>query len=101
MFWGGSLQSELWGGSLQSAVAEPLSAALLKQAPRISPEAIQMALTAFERLKASGAPVRSDVLTVIDYTKPSTEPRLWVFDLKHARSSELDETGAALRARRT
>ena len=62
-----------------------MSAALLKQAPRISPEAIQMALTALERLKASGAPVRSDVLTVIDYTKPSTEPRLWVFDLKHAR----------------
>ena len=75
----------LWGGSVQSAVAEPLSAALLKQAPRISPEAIQMAFTALERLKASGTPVRSDVLTVIDYTKPSTEPRLWVFDLKHAR----------------
>ena len=22
---------------------------------------------------------------VIDYTKPSTEPRLWVFDLNHSR----------------
>jgi hypothetical protein len=37
------------------------------------------------RLQASGAKVRSDVLTVIDYTKPSTERRLWVFDLAHTR----------------
>jgi hypothetical protein len=29
--------------------------------------------------------VRSDVLTVIDYTKPSNERRLWVFDLNHSR----------------
>jgi hypothetical protein len=40
-------------------------------------------LTALHRLQASGAKVRSDVLTVIDYTKPSTERRLWVFDLTH------------------
>ena len=37
------------------------------------------------RLQASGAKVRSDVLAVIDYTKPSTERRLWVFDLAHPR----------------
>jgi L,D-transpeptidase catalytic domain len=30
-------------------------------------------------------PVRADVLTVIDYTKPSSKPRLWVFDLNHSR----------------
>jgi hypothetical protein len=29
--------------------------------------------------------VRTDILTVIDYTKPSTERRPWVFDLAHAR----------------
>jgi len=40
-----------------------------------------MALTALKRLQAAGAPVRSDRLMVIDYARPSTEPRLWVFDL--------------------
>ena len=42
-------------------------------------------MTALNRLQASGAKVRSDILTVIDYTKPSTERRLWVFDLAHTR----------------
>ena len=37
------------------------------------------------RLEASGARVRSDVLAVIDYTKPSTERRLWMFDLTRER----------------
>ncbi len=59
--------------------------ALLKLAPRLSPRALEMALTALNRLQASGAKVRSDVLTVIDYTKPSTERRMWVFDLAHSR----------------
>jgi hypothetical protein len=40
-----------------------------------------MALTALKRLQAAGAAVRSDRLMVIDYAKPSSEPRLWVFDL--------------------
>ena len=59
--------------------------ALLKLAPRLSPRALEAALTALNRLQASGAKVRSDVLTVIDYTIPSTERRLWVFDLAHPR----------------
>jgi hypothetical protein len=57
----------------------------LKQAPRITPAALDTALTALHRLQASGARVRSDVLMVIDYTRPSTEPRLWVFDLNRTR----------------
>jgi len=40
-----------------------------------------MALTALKRLQAAGAVVRTDRLMVIDYAKPSSEPRLWVFDL--------------------
>lgn len=38
-----------------------------------------------KRLQATGTKVRTDVLTIIDYTKPSTERRLWVFDLIHTR----------------
>jgi hypothetical protein len=58
---------------------------LLKAAPRLAPRALEIALTALRHLQASGERVRSDVLTVIDYTKPSTEKRLWVFDLAHTR----------------
>lgn len=56
-----------------------------KLAPRLAPQALQAAFAALGRLQASGAHVRADVLTVIDYSKPSTEPRLWVLDLAHTR----------------
>jgi len=75
----------VWGGSAPPAPSGSLFSALLKRAPRISPDALRTAVTAFDGLRASGLPVRSDVLMVIDYTKLSTEPRLWVFDLHHAR----------------
>jgi len=58
---------------------------LLKLAPSISPNALQAALLSLSRLQAAGKPVRQDVLAIIDYTKPSTEPRFWVFDLVHSR----------------
>jgi hypothetical protein len=57
----------------------------MKLAPRLAPQALEAALTALKRLVASGAQVRQDVLTVIDYTKPSCERRMWVFDLAHTR----------------
>ncbi len=56
--------------------------ALLSLAPRINPQALQKALAALKKLQASGQTVRTDVLMVIDYSKRSTERRLWVFDLK-------------------
>jgi L,D-transpeptidase catalytic domain len=76
--------------SLPAAPAPPAFsdtqfAALLKLAPRLSPRALEAALTALKRLEAGGSKVRSDVLTVIDYTKASTERRLWVLDLAHTR----------------
>jgi len=60
-------------------------AALVKLAPTLSPKAIEAALLSLSRLQAAGAHVRSDVLAVIDYTKPSCERRFWVFDLSHRR----------------
>ena len=65
-------------------VSQGQFSALLKQAPTINPQALQMALNALGRLKAAGQSVRSDVLMVIDYSKRSTEQRLWVFDLKRS-----------------
>lgn len=73
------------GGSVWPSRSLLQCSALLKQAPSINPQALQTALIALGRLKADSVPVRSDVLMVIDYTKPSTEPRLWVFDLNHTR----------------
>jgi hypothetical protein len=69
----------------QPALSDTRLGALLRLAPRLSPKALEAALTALKRLQASGAKVRSDVLAVVDYTKPSTERRLWVFDLAHTR----------------
>jgi len=72
-----------YGGPARPAIFGTLFSGLLKKAPSITPQALRTALSALDRLEASGLRVRSDVLMVIDYTKPSTEPRLWVFDLNH------------------
>jgi hypothetical protein len=47
----------------------------------VTPRVLMMALTALKRLQAAGSAVRPDRLMVIDYARPSTESRLWVFDL--------------------
>ena len=57
-----------------------LEAALLQSAPSLRPEALHAALGSWSRLLAAGETVRP-VLAVIDYGLPSTEKRLWVFDL--------------------
>jgi hypothetical protein len=55
---------------------------LRAQAPAASPEVLRLALQARDCADTRG--VASDVkrLSVIDYSRPSTEPRLWVFDLQ-------------------
>lgn len=55
--------------------------ALSQLAPTANPQVIALALTATECAATQGQPP-SDRLAVIDYSKPSTEPRLWVFDLR-------------------
>ncbi len=57
-----------------------LQAALSKLAPTANPEVIGLALAATECASKQGEPL-SERLAVIDYSRPSTEPRLWVFDL--------------------
>jgi hypothetical protein len=67
-----------------------LEAALLEAAPTVRPDALRGALASFERLASRGE-ARRGLLTVIDYSLPSTVPRLWVFDLaaKQLRFHEL------------
>jgi hypothetical protein len=47
----------------------------------VSLEVLQLALKATSCAAATGAIDAPPTLTVIDYSLPSTEPRLWVFDL--------------------
>jgi L,D-transpeptidase catalytic domain len=59
--------------------------ALELQVPRTSRAALEAGLSAWRHAVASGAVSRSDVLTVIDYSRPSTEPRLFVIDVPGRR----------------
>jgi hypothetical protein len=52
-----------------------------QRAEGLSPKVLAMALDAVADARARGVSGRSDRLTVIDYTLPSTTPRLWVLDL--------------------
>lgn len=67
-----------------TAVAMPgLEVRLLRQAPDLDPTVLDLALTA--RDCASGGRPEGSRLAVIDYSRPSTERRLWVFDLDRAQ----------------
>jgi len=47
----------------------------------VSADVLTLALSATSCAAASGAVERPETLTLIDYSRPSVEPRLWVFDL--------------------
>ncbi len=54
------------------------------QADNIDSHVLKMSLDAFLRAHAHGMD-NKQLLTIVDYTKPSTQRRLWVVDLKRAR----------------
>ena len=60
---------------------DSLTASLLRQAPGLRAEVLRLALDAAKTAEEKGLVRRSDVITVIDYSLPSTQPRLFVFDL--------------------
>lgn len=75
----------LAGASVPAAASDELAeraAALCRKAEGLDVEVATLALRAFERAKRQGV-VKRDVLTVIDYSRSSREPRLWVLDLAH------------------
>lgn len=65
----------------ESAKSGSLSQQLLRQAPGLRASVLRMALDASERAAKRGLVARRDVLTVIDYSLPSSQPRLFVFNL--------------------
>jgi L,D-transpeptidase-like protein len=77
--------------SMGAALAAPPAASLavlegdlLQSATGLHPEALHRALISWDALRARGE-VQSPLLSVIDYGLPSTEKRMWVFDLSSER----------------
>jgi hypothetical protein len=63
-----------------SRIPTDLARALARVAPDADPDVLQLAQQAMVCAAAAGIPV-SERLALIDYSRPSTTPRLWVFDL--------------------
>jgi hypothetical protein len=61
---------------------ESLIKPLLKQAPGLRSNVLKLALDATGCAVERGLVTRKNLLTVIDYSLPSSQPRLWVFDLE-------------------
>lgn len=53
-------------------------------ADNINPKVVKLSLMAYQKARKAGYD-NKQLLTVIDYSLPSTSRRLWVFDLKHGR----------------
>ena len=64
-----------------AAQPAPLLASLVKQAPGLRADVLKLAIDAADNAARQGLVKRPDLLTVIDYSLPSTQPRLFVFDL--------------------
>ena len=68
-----------------ATAADGLGERLAALAPGLDPAVLQQALQARECALASGDAAAADRLAVIDFGRPSTEPRLWVFELSGPR----------------
>jgi hypothetical protein len=60
---------------------ERLGVRLSALAPGLDPDVLARALKASECARLSGVANAATRLAVIDFSRPSTQPRLWVFDL--------------------
>jgi hypothetical protein len=67
------------------AATSAVPAVLPPGAEGLSPRILAMALDAVSSARDLGISGKGDVLTVIDYSLPSTEPRLWVLDLARGK----------------
>src|ERR1043166_8643270 len=67
--------------ALPALASQPLAQMLAQAAPKADPTVINLALQATACAMQTGEPVAQRV-AVIDYSRPSSEPRLWVFDLR-------------------
>ncbi|RPI16358.1 MAG: hypothetical protein EHM60_02275 [Lysobacterales bacterium] len=68
-----------------AAAEAPLATQLAAAAPAADPQVITLATRAAECARRKGLLEGFRHLAVIDYSRPSTEPRLWVFDVERRR----------------
>ncbi|MBW3671095.1 MAG: murein L,D-transpeptidase catalytic domain family protein [Acidobacteria bacterium] len=73
---------EAAGQRCSAPASDAIVKALASQAPRLKADVLRMALDASHCAAQEGLVKRRELLTVIDYSLPSTEPRMWVFDVK-------------------
>src|SRR4051794_5257148 len=69
----------------QETTAMAVPAAFSRGAEGLSPKVLAKALDAVSTARSRGISGKSDRLTVIDYSLPSTQPRLWVLDLAQGK----------------
>lgn len=69
----------------QETSATAVPAVFSRGAQGLSPKVLAKALDAVSAARAQGFSGKSDRLTVIDYSLPSTQPRLWVLDLARGK----------------
>jgi hypothetical protein len=69
------------GGTASPAECRPA----FGEVPGLSRQALAAALAAVAGARARGVSGNGDLLTLIDYSLPSVEPRLWVLDLAHGK----------------
>jgi hypothetical protein len=68
-----------------NTVSSDQLALLTHQAPGLTSSVISTALRAYQRADALGY-VKQHILTIVDYSLPSDQPRLWVFNLDDNRA---------------
>ncbi len=71
--------------AIDALPTQPLLARMHTAAPTLDRNVLALALDARACALRSGAVAQTARLAVIDYSKPSTEPRMWVFDLERER----------------
>lgn len=70
---------------LPAQAGPSLADELSRAAPAANPKVLQLATRAAECARRQGVLEGFNHLAVIDYSLPSTQPRLWVFDVKRGR----------------
>ncbi|HSN71429.1 MAG TPA: murein L,D-transpeptidase catalytic domain family protein [Steroidobacteraceae bacterium] len=67
------------------AAETDLVRSVMQQTTKLQPAVLERALAAYRCAMREQLVERPGLLTLIDYAKPSTEPRLWVLDLDRGR----------------
>lgn len=70
---------------MRSVAADDNASTLARLAPEADPRVLALALEARDCAAAQLGDAPSPRLAVIDYSLPSTQPRLWVFDLEQQK----------------